>query len=135
MVVHVESHDFFQREGDTIYVRLPVTMVNAALGAKVEVPTIHGKKTIEIAGGSQSGEVITIRNEGVPHLRGRGRGDMLVELQVMTPTGLCDEQIELLKQFDSLCEERGQHEEQEGFFSKLFHDVKAKVKDSKHGRA
>ncbi len=135
VVVHVESHDFFQREGDTIYVRLPITMVNAALGARVEVPTIHGKKSIDIAEGSQSGEVITLRNEGVPHLRGRGKGDMLVELQVMTPTGLSDEQVELLKQFDTLCEERGQHVEQEGFFSKLFHDVKAKVKDSKHGRA
>lgn len=135
VVVHVEEHDFFKREGDIIYAKLPVTMVSAALGATVEIPTVHGKRKIDIAPGSQSGEILTLKNEGVPHLRGSGRGSMLVELQVLTPTNLCDEQVKILRDFDSLCEEHGQHEEREGFFARLFNDVMGKNgKDGKNGR-
>lgn len=128
VVVHVESHDFFQREGDTIYCRLPVSMVAAALGEKVDVPTVHGKKILEIPAGSQSGERFTIRGEGEPSLRGRGKGDMVVELHVQTPANLCDEQKKMLREFDTLCSEHGQHEEHEGFFSKIFNEVLGKGK-------
>ncbi len=92
VVIHVEEHEFFKREGNTIYCRLPVPMVKAALGGSVEVPTIHGKKNVDISAGSQSGEIITLRNEGVKNLRGGGKGNMVVELQVLTPTNLCGEQ-------------------------------------------
>ncbi len=65
-------------------------------------------------------------------MRGGGRGDMLVLLQVKTPTNLCDEQKKVLEDFDKLCQEHGQHAEHEGFFSKLFHEVVGKKdKDSK----
>jgi len=123
VVVHVHEHDFFKRDGDTIYVKLPVSMVRAALGATVEVPTIHGKKGLDIPRGSQSGELFTIRKEGVTNIRGRGRGDMVVELQVTTPINLCDEQIKALEEFDTLCVKHGQVQEDEGFFKKLFNEV------------
>jgi molecular chaperone DnaJ len=123
VVVHVQEHDFFKREGETIYCRFPVSMVKAALGATVEVPTIHGKKNLEIPAGSQSGELFTLRNEGVPSLRGRGRGNMVIELQVLTPTNLCEEQKKVLKDFDTLCVQHGQHKEEEGFFKRLFNEV------------
>ncbi|WP_136796622.1 MULTISPECIES: molecular chaperone DnaJ [Desulfosediminicola] len=126
VIVHVEEHEFFMREGDTIFARMPVSMVDAALGAKVEVPTVHGKKTIEIPAGSQSGERFTLKNEGVPRLRGSGKGNMIIELQVMTPTNLCDEQIKVLKEFETLCQEHGQEEEREGFFARLFNEVVGK---------
>ncbi len=126
VIVHVEDHDFFMREGDIIFARLPVSMVNAALGSSIEVPTIHGKKKLEIPAGSQSGERFTLRNEGVPRLRGGGRGNMIVELQVLTPTNLCEEQIKVLKEFDSLCQKHGQEKETESFFSRLFHEVMGK---------
>lgn len=123
VVVHVDGHEFFEREGSTIFCRLPVPMVVAALGDKVEVPTVHGKTDLKIPAGSQSGERFTLRGEGVPSLRGRGQGDMVVELHVQTPTDLCDDQKKLLRDFDSMCEERGQHEERQGFFSRIFDEV------------
>lgn len=126
VIVHVEDHEFFMREGDIIFARLPVSMVNAALGATVEVPTIHGKKKLDVPAGAQSGERFTLRNEGVPNLRGGGRGNMIVELQVLTPTNLCEEQIKVLKDFDTLCQQHGQEKEQESFFGRLFNEVMGK---------
>jgi molecular chaperone DnaJ len=123
VMISVEPHEFFRRDGDDIYVRLPLAMVDAALGTKTEVITIHGKKTLSIPEGTQSGEVFTLRGEGVANLRGRGRGDMHVEIHVQTPTDLCDKQKELLRDFDTLCEEHGQKQEHEGFFSKLVNEV------------
>jgi len=126
VVVHVQEHDFFKRDGDTIYAKLPVSMVTAALGDTIEVPTIHGKKKLDIPAGSQSGTLFTLRHEGVPSLRGHGKGDMVVELHVQTPTNLCEEQKKVLREFDTLCTKHGQNEEQEGFLKRLFNDVMGK---------
>ena len=127
VIIDVEPHEFFQREGDTIYCGFPVSMVDAALGVKTEVVTIHGKKKLTIPEGSQSGEIFTLRGEGVQNLRGRGRGDMIVELKVLTPTNLCEEQKKVLREFDTLCEEHGQKDEHEGFFTKLVNEVMGKT--------
>jgi len=126
VVVHVEEHEFFKRDGNTVYCRLPVSMVTAALGGSVDVPTVHGKSRLDIPAGSQSGETFTLRKEGVQNLRGGGRGDMIVELQVVTPTNLCEEQKKMLREFDGLCREHGQHKEQDGFFKRLFNEVLGK---------
>lgn len=126
VIIHVQEHEFFMRDGDTIFCRYPVSMVKAALGCKVEVPTIHGKKTLEIPPGSQNGDVFTLKKEGVPSLRGHGKGNMVVELKVVTPTGLCEEQKRLLADFEALCDEKGQNKEEEGFFSRLFNEVMGK---------
>lgn len=127
VIIDVEPHEFFGREGDNIYCRLPVSMVAAALGVKTDVVTIHGTKKLTIPEGSQSGEVFTLRGEGVKNLRGRGRGDMFVELQVITPTNLCEEQKKVLKEFDTLCDKHGQNKEREGFFTKLVNEVMGKT--------
>jgi molecular chaperone DnaJ len=126
VIIHVEEHNFFKRDGDTIYCRFPISMVKAALGGVVEVPTIHGKKELNIPAGSQGGQIFTLKKEGVQSLRGYGRGDMVVELQVATPTNLLEEQKELLREFEKLSLEHGQDKEQEGFFSRLFHEVLGK---------
>lgn len=126
VVLFAEEHEFFKREGDAIFCQLPISMVKAALGAEVEVPTIHGKRSLTIPEGSQSGDRFTLKNEGVPSLRGRGKGQMIVELQVKTPVNLCKEQKEMLRNFDNLCVKHGQEEEQEGFFSRLFNEVMGK---------
>ena len=123
VVVHVEEHEFFKRDGETIYARMPVSMVNAALGCSLEVPTVHGKSKVAIPAGSQSGEIFTLKNEGVPRLRGHGRGNMVIELQVQTPVNLCEEQKKVLREFDNLCEKHGQKKEEEGFFSRIFNEV------------
>ncbi|CAG0901920.1 unnamed protein product [Cyprideis torosa] len=126
IVIYVEEHEFFKRDGNTIVCRLPVSMVQAALGSDVEVPTIHGKKRLSIPEGSQSGDIFTLKKEGVPSLRGRGKGDMVIELQVLTPTKLCKEQKEALENFDKLCSKHGQHKEHEGFFARIFNEVLGK---------
>lgn len=128
VVVHVEKHEFFERDGDTIYCTLPISMVVAALGGSVEVPTVHGKKNLDIPAGSQAGERFTLRGEGVPGLRSRGKGDMVIQLQVQTPTNLCEEQKKVLRDFDTLCSKHGQHQENEGFFTKIFNEVVGKNK-------
>lgn len=117
VVIHVDEHEHFQRDGQTIYLRLPVSMVRAALGCEADVPTIHGSAKLKIPAGAQAGERFTLRGEGVPSLRGSGKGDMVVEIQVQTPTKLTKEQKELLREFDELSKER----EEEGFFARLFH--------------
>lgn len=117
VVIHVDEHEHFQRDGQTIYLRLPVSMVRAALGCEADVPTIHGTSKLKIPAGTQSGERFTLRGEGVPSLRGGSQGDMVVEVQVQTPTRLSKEQKELLREFDELSKEL----EEEGFFARLFH--------------
>jgi molecular chaperone DnaJ len=102
-------------------------MVDAALGVKTEVVTIHGTKKLTIPEGTQSGAVFTLRGQGVKNLRGRGHGDMFVEIHVQTPTKLCEEQIKLLREFDSLCDKHGQKKEHEGFFSRLVNEVMGKT--------
>ena len=121
VVIHVDEHEHFQREGQIIFLRLPVSMARAALGCEVEVPTIHGTTKLKIPEGTQSGEHFTLRGEGVPSLHGGSRGDMIVEVQVQTPTRLSKEQKELLCQFDELCQG-----EEEGFFSRRFHGARGK---------
>lgn len=125
VVIHVDEHEYFQRDGQTIYLRLPVSMARAALGCDAEVPTIHGTAKLKIPAGTQSGERFSLRGEGVPSLRGGGKGEMVVEIQVQTPTKLTKEQKELLRQFDELS--MAAHEE-EGFFSRLFHGHLGKQK-------
>jgi len=117
VVIHVQPHEYFLREGQTIFLRYPVSMAKAALGCEVEVPTIHGTTSLKIPAGTQPGERFTLRREGVPSLRDKSRGDMVVEMQVQTPTKLNKQQKTLLKEFVELSGES--HEE--GFFSRLLH--------------
>lgn len=129
VIIHVQPHEHFQREGQLIFLQLPVPMVQAALGCEVDVPTIHGTSKLKVPAGSQSGDRFTLRNEGVPSLRGGGKGDMVVEVQVKTPTKLNKQQKELLKEFAELSKER----EEEGFFARLFHGNLGKQKKKSTG--
>jgi len=85
IVTEVEPHPIFERKGDNIYVKVPVTVSEAALGAKVEVPTLVGPSTIKIPPGTQSGQKLRLRGKGAPSLRGDARGDQFVEVQVVVP--------------------------------------------------
>lgn len=120
--LQVNPHELFERDGENIYYSLPISMVQAALGDTVDIPTIHGTKTITIAKGTQANDQQTLKSEGVPSLRGRGRGDMTVVFKVVTPTNLTAKQEQLLRQFaGSVDPEEGAEPEEEGFFQKLFH--------------
>lgn len=123
VIIHVAEHEFFKREEETIFCRFPVSMVKAALGATVDVPTIYGSKELEIPAGSQSGEQFVFKEFGVPSLRSHRKGDMIVSLQVMTPSKLDEEQKEKLREFAGLTHENIKEVENEGFFKKIFNEV------------
>jgi molecular chaperone DnaJ len=94
--VHVKPHKLFQRDGDDLIYNLELNIAQASLGDHIEVPTLEEPEPLRIPPGTQSGEAFVIRGKGVPHLRGGGRGDLLVRTQVLTPKNLTAEQKRLL---------------------------------------
>ncbi len=118
--IHMDTHEYFHREGYDIHCRLPLSFSQAALGAEIEVPLLDEGKTkiISIKPGVQSGEMLKIAGEGIPNLRGHGRGDLMVHLSVVTPKNLNKQQKALLKEFAEL-EGTPIKETLKGFFQKL----------------
>ncbi len=118
--LQVEADERFQRMGDDVHTSVHVGMTQAALGTKLSVATIEEPTEITVEAGTQSGHVVRLKGGGVPHLRGRGRGDLYVHLVVDTPTGLTAKQEELLAQ---LAAERGEELETpdggDGVFSRI----------------
>ncbi|MDH5750857.1 MAG: molecular chaperone DnaJ [Deltaproteobacteria bacterium] len=97
--IGVRPHQFFHREDNDIYCEVPISVVNAALGADIVVPTLDGKVGMKVPAGTQNGRSFRIRSKGIPHLRGKGRGDQYVRVTVEIPTNLTDRQKQLLKEF------------------------------------
>lgn len=95
----VRPHKFFERQGNDVVCEVPISFVQAALGDEIEVPTLEGKAKLRIPEGIQSGTVLRMRGQGIPRLRGHGRGDQLVRIRVVTPTRLNAKQKELLREF------------------------------------
>jgi molecular chaperone DnaJ len=112
VLVRVASDERFVREGDDLITAVDVSAPLAALGAALEVPTIEGVHELEVPAGTQPGEIVTLRGQGMPALRGRRRGDLRIVVNVVVPRALDDEQRELLARFnDTLGEENlRQHE-------------------------
>jgi len=103
IVTEVESHPVFERKGDNVYVKLPVTVTEAALGAKVDVPTIDGLSTIKIPPGTQTGQKLRLRGKGAPSLRdSQLRGDEFVEVQVVVPRVGDERSKEILRELARL---------------------------------
>ncbi|MDI9612128.1 MAG: molecular chaperone DnaJ [Acidobacteriota bacterium] len=99
VVIYVEEHPFFQRQGNNIYCQVPIGVTQAVLGAEIVVPTLEGEEKIRIHEGTQSGSVFRLRGQGVVSLGERGRGDQFVTVNVVIPTKLTKEQRQL---FESL---------------------------------
>lgn len=97
VVLHVRSHEFFQRRGDDILLEMEINIAQAALGDEIVIPTVDGEEQLIIPAGTQSGTVFKQRARGVPHLRRSGRGDQLVIIHVAVPTRLTNDQKELLR--------------------------------------
>lgn len=119
--VSIREHDLFERDGQTLFARTPVTMATAALGGEIELPTIDGSRMkVSIPEGAQTGKRMRLKNKGMPSLRGGSNGDMVVELFVETPTHLTAKQKDLLRQFQEECCPSGKcHPESQGFFKKV----------------
>jgi molecular chaperone DnaJ len=117
--LHVKRHAIFEREGTNLFCRVPISFTMAALGGEIHVPGLDGvEHEIRIPSGIQSGKQLRQRGAGMPVLNGRGRGDMVMQIEVETPTRLSARQKELLEEFRET--ETGEEcPESSGFFSKL----------------
>lgn len=117
--LHVKQHPVFEREGTTLLTRVPVSFTTAALGGCVEIPDLDGSTNrLDIPAGIQSGKQLRVRGAGMPVLQGRGRGDLVAEIVVETPTRLTRRQKEILEEFRAT--ETGEEcPESRGFFDKL----------------
>ncbi len=103
VIIRTDEHAIFRREGDDIYVTVPVTAVEAALGAKIEVPTIDGRSTLKIPPGTQSGQKLRLREKGVLSATQDGkRGDEIVEVKVTVPMPRDEKTKELLRELAKL---------------------------------
>jgi molecular chaperone DnaJ len=102
VVLTVQDHPIFSRQEDDLYCEVPITFVQAALGAEIEIPTLSGRAKIKIPPGAQSGTEFRLRGKGVPNVRGYGRGDLVARVFVEVPTRLTAPQRELLEQYARL---------------------------------
>ena len=102
IVTRIRSHHFFERKGDNLYCEVPITVTEAALGAKIEVPTVDGKASMRIPPGTGSGQVFRLRGMGVPHLKGSGRGDQFVTVKIVVPQTLDARSQELFRELGRL---------------------------------
>ena len=98
LVIHVKEHRLFRRDGEHLLFELPINFAQAALGDTVEVPTLQGRASLTVPPGAQSGTLLRIKGQGVPHLQGKGRGDLLVTVRVVTPQSLDPEARRLLEE-------------------------------------
>ncbi len=113
--IEVTKHSLFEREETNLYCKVPVSMITAAIGGDIEVPTIDGGRSkVKIPAGSQSGRQMRLRAKGMPALRGGAAGDMFIEMAVETPVNLTSKQKDLLREFEALSEDN--NPESKSFF-------------------
>jgi molecular chaperone DnaJ len=98
VVLSVKAHKFFERDGDDLHCVMPISFPQAALGTELQIETLEGPATIKIPEGTQNGRQFKLRSKGVPHLNEHGKGDLIVEIRVATPSRLTKAQRELLRQ-------------------------------------
>lgn len=101
--IYVRPHKYFERDGTTVMCEVPISIVQATLGAEIKVPTLDGQVTMRIPEGTQPGKVLRLKGKGIPSLRGGGRGDQLVRIKVVVPTKLNDKQKDALRKFEDIC--------------------------------
>ncbi len=102
VVIHVRDHDVFEREGDDVLASANVSFGQASLGAEIEVATLDGKAKLKVPAGTQPGTLLRMRGYGIPHLRGSGKGDQLVRVDLVVPTHLSKKQKELIEQLEGI---------------------------------
>ena len=102
IVTKVADHPYFTRKGDNLYCTVPVTVPEAALGARIEVPTLDGPTVMRVPPGTQSGQKFRLRERGVPSLRGNARGDQFVEVKIVLPTVISEETKKVLAEYARL---------------------------------
>ncbi|MCK4367949.1 MAG: molecular chaperone DnaJ, partial [Thermoplasmata archaeon] len=102
VIVHVRPHEIFERDGDNLWMQVPITISQAALGARIQVPTINGKAELKIPSGTQTHTTFRLKGKGLPRIDGFGRGDEMIQVVVAVPGKLTSEQRKLLEDFQRL---------------------------------
>lgn len=102
LIISVRPHEFFQREGNDIVCTVPITVTEAALGTKIEIPSINGKTLLRIPPGTQSGQRLRLRGKGAPSLRGELPGNQIVEVRVIVPRVADERSKEILRELARL---------------------------------
>jgi molecular chaperone DnaJ len=97
--IHVEPHDFFDRDNTNVICQVGISFIQAALGDTITVPTLNGKKELKIPKGTQPGDLFRFRGKGIPSLRNGKRGDQIIQTVIKTPVNLSKKQEALLKEF------------------------------------
>ncbi len=118
VIISVRPHALFEREGYDVYCEVPVTFVQAALGAEIVVPTLDGKVNLKIRDGTQPGDEYKLKGRGIQYLRSSARGDQYVKIKLEVPRGLSGEQKKKLQDFDDSLSD-GNYKERRSFFQKL----------------
>ena len=98
VVIAVQEHEFFRRDGENLFCEVPVNFTTLALGGEIQVPTLDGAESVKVPDGTQTGTTLRLRGKGMPDVNGRGRGDLFATVQVQTPKKLNKEQRHLLEQ-------------------------------------
>jgi molecular chaperone DnaJ len=119
--IKVRSHEVFKREGDDIYIDIPISIAQAALGGRIKVPTPYDNVTLDLPEGVQTGTIYRLKDKGAPNIHGHGRGSQYVTLKVKVPTKLNERQKELLREFASIS---GESTPKVSRKSKVFNTVK-----------
>jgi molecular chaperone DnaJ len=117
VVLHVKQHEIFARDGDDLICEVPISFVQAALGAELDVPTLDGPAKIKIPTGTQTGSVFRLKGKGVKNVQGYGWGDLHVRVSVEVPTNLNAEQRAKLQEFADMCD-RNVNPKTQSFFEK-----------------
>lgn len=118
--VSIKQHKLYERDGANLYTRIPISMCCAALGGKVEIPSIDGSKIeLKIDAGAQSDQVVKVKGQGMTFVRSEKRGDLFVKLRVETPVNLSARQKELLEEFRSISKDDTCQPESKSFFDKI----------------
>ena len=105
-VLHVKEHEIFERDGDDLLCEVPISFLQATLGAEIEVPTLNGKARINVPTGTQSGTILRLRDKGVKNIQGYGKGDLHIRVIVEVPTRLNSNQKAKLTEFGELCDDK-----------------------------
>lgn len=116
--IGVRPHPLFERRGNDVYIDMPLTFTQAALGCDVEVPTLDGKVSYHVHEGTQPNDKFRLKGKGIQSLHGYGKGDEYVNVTIEVPKNLSKQQKEILKKFDEGCDDKN-YQKRKGFFSKL----------------
>ncbi len=119
VVINVQPHSIFERDGFNLHCTVPISFTQAALGDEVEVPTLDGRVSVTIAEGTQSGKKMRLKGKGIQRLGAYGHGDLILTIHVETPTKLNSEQKELLKKLGEISGDNKTHPMSKGFLDKV----------------